>query len=177
MRAGAAARTGRLLTDAKQDQQLAMMSSLLGGAAQVTPKANDPFVTDPIAWCPEAPVAQGNISMLLWRGVLKDGSDARIDLITAMTMGPPPTLEIVLDGEANLIESQASKSDKPASRWTARSQEGGQTWIWGYFDERPSAETAGAFFADMLQGKRKSLGGHRADGKNITISMPPNGKP
>jgi hypothetical protein len=171
------ARTGALLADAKKQQELAMMASLLGGAAEANPKAKDPFAADPVAWRPESPVAQGNISMLFWRGVAKDGSDAMIDRVTAMTMGPPPVLEIVLDREANLIESQASKSDKPADRWTARSHEGGQTWIWGYFDGRPSPETSAAFFADMLRGKVKSIGGYRADGKNITISVAPGGKP
>jgi hypothetical protein len=95
-----------------------------------------------------------------------------VDRITGMTMGAPPVLELGWDQNASIIQSELSKGAEKPTLWLARTQEGAQTWFWGYFDGRPSPEASGALFADMLRGKVKSISGYRSDSRTISISVP-----
>lgn len=172
-------RSGMPLTDPKTISDQAMMTTLLGGAVQIqaqkkTAKASD---ARPVIWCAETPSQQGRISLLFWRGISPDGSDARIDRVTGMTMGPPPTLEIGFDELANAVEQGNAKGARPPERWTAETHDGGQTWIYGYFDGRPGPDVAAPFFAGVLEGKTKPVGGYSAQGSTININMPPAPKP
>jgi hypothetical protein len=170
-------RDGVAVTDAEELRTQATLTSILGGAEQANAqKGEKSAAIPPAAWCPEATFQLGNIWLLFWRGVLADGSDANADRVTGMTMGRPPELQIVMDPLANLVQQEKAKSTnnpKPRDRWTAMTHSGSQTWIYGYFDGRPTQEMEAALFADALQGKTKPIGGYSAEGKNITINMPP----
>ena len=172
------ARAGTLVADPKTVEGQALMTSIIGGGVAIqAAKEKKTSVAQAITWCPEAPFHLGSISLLFWRGVMPDGSDARMDRVTGMTMGKPPELEISFDALANLIGQGKAKGAKPPERWTAATHDGPQTWIYGYFDGRPSPDTAAAFFADVLQGKTKAVGGYSTQGENITLNMPAGTKP
>ncbi len=106
-----------------------------------------------------------------------DGQDAAIDRVTAMTVGPAPELDIASDALANLVDKAAAKAAAAPQFWSAVAHQGAQTWIYGYFDRRPSPETAAAFFADLLRNRSRAIGGYRADGKTITVVAPGGEKP
>lgn len=172
-------RSGVLVTDAETQSDQVVMTSLLGGASQMEAQKKNAKsdAADAIVWCVETPSQQGPISLLFWRGINPRGSDASIDRVTGMTMGPPPVLEISSDSLANFVEQADAKGAPPPERWTAATHDGPQTWIFGYFDGRPGADLAGSLFANVLQGKAKPIGGYNAQGKTITINTPPAAKP
>ena len=169
-------RWGQAVKDAGVSRDEALMSSLLGGAVAAGAD-KDKSPTDPasVVWCPETTAQKNGIPLLFWRGVTAAGADAGVDRVTAMTIGPPPELDIALDGLANLVEAEAGrkKGALAPERWTASTHHGTETIIYGYFDGRPDPDAVTSLFADILRGKLKPIGGYDADGGNITIRMPP----
>ncbi len=167
----APARAGVLLTDVDAGRKLAAASSLMGIRNQ-GPDAQPA----PAAWCAEAPVQQGPIPLLHWRGVDEDGADARIDKVTVMTMEPPPTLELA---PSRLPAGQPDgAAGRPApDRWIAIQTRGVRTVIFGYFDGRPEPQAAAALFVQALQGKAPALGGYDPESGGIDLSAPKTAKP
>ena len=112
--------------------------------------------------------------MLLWHGVFDDAGDANRDRLTAMTMGPPPSLDLELDSLADLIEDIAKKpATAGPARWTAAVHRDDKTTIFGYYAGRPPPEAAAALFSRILNGAAKPLISYSAKGGNISISLPP----
>lgn len=166
-------RAGVLVTDPQAQKTQAAMTSILEGAAAAQAQSGKPPPdAAPAAWCAEGPASAGGIPMLFWRGVRADGSDARMDRLTAMTMGPAPELDIGLDSTAALVAGGAAKGAPAPERWTAETHLGAQTWIFAYFDGRPDAAAAAALFADVLHGKARPIGGYSGDRGQVTISTP-----
>lgn len=124
----------------------------------------------PTTWCAETPIEKDGRRLLFWRGVDGDGADASVDQVTLMTDGPPPTLNIAPD-MGSFVDAVAKGGGK--ARWAATLEYEGQTLIFGYFDGRPAADASADLFARALSGEAKPVGAYAADGKTITIGMPP----
>jgi len=166
------ARRALPILDRRNLQQSSMMTSILGGAVLAEARDGKATATAPLMWCLEGPILKNNHHMLFWRAVDPKGTDARSDRITLATDGPPPTLDIAPDSLASLVEGLAKASDKPP-RWIATLRQGDETLIFGYFDGRPSSDSVADLFENILAGKAKPAGGFGAEGKNITIVVPP----
>jgi len=162
-------RTGRLITDTKATAADAMMTAILGGTTLIAAEQPGHAATTSVTWCAEQPLKVSDKPALFWRGVSADGSDAQIDRITLMTIGPPTTLTVDADPLAALVAKQAGH--KPT--WVARVADADQTHVYGYFTDRPPADVLAALFADMVTGKAKPLISYGAKGKSISIGMPP----
>jgi hypothetical protein len=169
-KSSAPVRQGRAITDKDGLQHAAMLGSLVGGAAGLENEKSPKDVVT-LTWCPEQSVERSNASYLFWRGVADDGSDARADRITAMTVGSPPVLDITFDPLLNLVDEDKGKP--AADRWSASMRQGGKTWIYGYYEGRPSPDVVTALFADILSGKAKPLAGYGAEGNSLNITLPP----
>jgi hypothetical protein len=165
------ARAGAPLADLDAARKLAMASSLLGVLKQ-GPDARPA----PAAWCPEAPVPQGALPLLFWRGVDKDGGDARVDKVTAMTMAPPPTIELA-PSRLPAAQPQGVGGPPVPDRWMAFQTRVERTLIFGYFDGRPEPQAAAALAAQALQGKVGALGAYDPETRSIDLSAPKAAKP
>lgn len=88
-----------------------------------------------------------------------------------MSLGPPPVLELGRDELGALIRSETSRRP-PVERRAATMTREGETAIFGYFTGRPSAKTLRPLFQRILEGKARALGGYKADGKDVVISLP-----
>jgi len=93
-----------------------------------------------VIYCPEEPLAAGEIPALAWRGVTAEGADAGVDRLTLMSLGPPPILQSARDELGALVEGDR-KGGARSERWVASVQDGPRTLIYGYFEGRPSAKT------------------------------------
>jgi len=171
-------RPGTAVTDASQIQSAAMMSSILGGAAQSAVedhggKPGQAFtVGEPVTWCVDKTATQDGYPMVFWRGVNGDSTSAMSDKVTvATTDRPTVTLDVSAGGLSDLVEA-VNKQDKKPEQWTASLQQGDQTLIFGYFAGRPSPELVEDLFTRILSGKAKPVGGYSAKGKTITILTP-----
>jgi len=160
------------ISDAHDLAQSSLMTSILGGAVLAAAQDSKGTPKAPTTWCVETSLRNADYDMVFWRGVDPDGTDARTDRITLVTVGPPPSLEVAPDSLADLMTDKA-KTDGKGPRWTATSERDGQILIFGYFDGRPSAKTLSDLFARILKGKTKPIGGYGAKGKNLTIIWPP----
>jgi hypothetical protein len=165
-------RGAAMITDRKDLEQSSMMTSILGGAALAAAHQGKGKAGLEFTWCPEAPIAKGDVRFLFWRAVNPDGADARFDRLTAMTQGEPPTLALDPDEMAGLVAANSGHGAKTI-RWTAAVRTGDHVSIFAYFDGRPDADAAADLLADILAGKVKPVGGYGANGKNITIEMAP----
>jgi hypothetical protein len=170
-------RPGAVVTDKDALQSAAMMTSLLGAAAQGAVKDGRGAVSEaPVVWCVERAQEKDGYPLLFWRGLNPDGTDARLDQASLVRQGPPVILSLAPDSLASLVEAEADKSkgkggDK-AARWTATLTQGQRVIIFAYYTDRPPVETVLEGFAAILAGKAKAVGGYSVSGKNITIEMP-----
>jgi hypothetical protein len=163
------ARTGRRITDDKDIGARAMMTALLGATTTMMEQKPGQLAAKPIAWCAEQALKAGPAPALFWRGVDDDGSDAKTDRVTLMTVGPPPTMTVDNDPLAAIVDRETGK--KP--RWVARVAHPDETSVYGYFTDRPPAAALTALFADVLTGKAKPLTSYGAKGGQISIRLPP----
>lgn len=166
----APARRGKLVAD-KKDAGAGLLGSLLSQAVATDGKDGDlPKAATPITFCPEQPINQDGKPLMLWRGQNPDGSDAGIDRISAMTIGSPLDLDVVIDNLGNLIATEAS--GHKVNRWMARFGDGKTTRIFAYYNDRPPVSLTAQLLLDILSGKARALGGISADGKTISIGTP-----
>jgi hypothetical protein len=163
------ARPGREITDRKLLADLALRGSVLGGVMLAAARDKGVSVT-PSVFCVEGPVA--GTTLLAWRSARPDGSDAQVDRITAMTMGPPPALDVTLDAMANLLAAEASKGPAP-ERWVATLMNGEHTSIYGYYDRRPDAAAVAPLMQAILSGKARPWGGYSLKDNQVNITVPP----
>jgi hypothetical protein len=129
-----------------------------------------PKEVTPIIFCVEEPLQVRDMHFLAWRGVEPDGSDAEVDQLTGMTVGPPPTLTIARNGTASLILAELTR--KGSDRWTATVTQGRKTTIFGHFERRPAGKLTADLMARILSGKARSLGGYDAESKTVTVVTP-----
>ncbi len=165
-------RQGAVVSDAKRLKTMTTMASVLDAADMAAAQGRKGEENPPI-WCVEEGSTRDGIPLLFWRGVTKDGQDAHADRVTAVTTGPPPTLDIVLDPLLNLALAKAAKGETHGEQWTATVRRGVKTWIYGFFDGRPSTDLTASLLVGALQGQAKALGAFSVDGKQITINLPP----
>lgn len=115
-------------------------------------------------FCVEKAWSGEGLNLLFWRGVAADGSDARVDRLTPMTMDAPPALESRLDETGTQVGRE---------RWAATITQGAQTSIFAYYEGRPSAETLRPLLVGILRGKARPIGGYSVDGKAVSAETPP----
>jgi hypothetical protein len=165
------ARNGVLSHAHKDPQADAMMAAIVGAAAQSAVEKADPAkrATTSIAWCAEQPISGGPHDLMLWRGVLPDGADAKADRVTAMTVEAPPELVAADNSELDLVRGELNQS----SEWEATIEQGGQTSIWGYFTARPRPEALAEVYQNILSGKARPLSSYSKHGNQITIGVAP----
>lgn len=151
----------------------ALVGALLGGAAAAAARQGRAEPSKAVVFCAEAPLEHPAWPMLAWRGVTPDGEDAKVDRMTAMTLGPPPVLQTAEDLELTLIfDEQSPQRDR---RWVASLQQDGRTLILGHYDGRPPTATLAPLLRDVLDGKARPLGAYTDDGRTVTIVTPPGG--
>lgn len=147
--------------------ELGLMGAVLGAAAASHEDSEDAEIT----YCVEERIAERDKGFLVWRGVAASGEDALADRLTAMTMGPPPTLDTAADAIGGLIADKVGPGDAP-QRWVATMTEGPQVAIYGYFEGRPPPKALVPLLLRILDGKAKPIGGYSVDGKTITVNVP-----
>jgi hypothetical protein len=161
------ARPGKLMKSKPADD---LMSALLGGAAAAGVAEAKATASVPITFCVEDPAPSKGAGLLAWRGVTPDGEDARVDRLTAMTMGPPPALETELDETGSVIAAELHGGK--AERWTATVSDGKQVSIFANYERRPAAKVLAPLMLQILDGKARPIGGYSIDGKTITVNTP-----
>lgn len=144
-----------------------LLASLIGaaGAGKAADRAPPRFN------CLEDGVATGGKGFLFWRAVTPDGQDAQADRLTVMTVTAPLALEVYVDSVGNAVAGELS-GGKAAGRWIATMNNGTQTAVYGYFDERPPMKVLAPLMVDILDGKARAIGGLSADGKTINVTLP-----
>jgi len=147
----------------------ALMSAIVGASAREPEPGKPVEAPKPVIWCAERSLPGGSFPMLLWRGVLDDGSDAAVDKVSVMTVGEPPGMNARDDALSELIDHE---ENKPAN-WVATVTRGQRTEVDGYFAGRPKPEALAALFSDVLNGKTRPLSSYDAASKRIEIAMPP----
>ena len=124
----------------------------------------------PITFCVEGPVVRKDLGLLAWRGVTPDGEDARVDHLSAMTVGAPPTLEIALDDLGALVRTELTGKGGP--RWQATLTQDRKVFIFGQVEGRPSPAVAAELMESILKGKARAIGSYDLDGKTISVTTP-----
>lgn len=171
-RSGEPVRRGKPATRSRTGPDMALVGALIGaGAASGANGKADPVA--PVVHCVEGPVAGAAHPVLAWRGVNPDGSDAKTDRATLMTMGPPPKLDIALDETAGLIAAEISKAARSPELWKASIETAAGASIYGYFDGRPPTSVTAKLLLDILDNKAKPVSGYARDGENINITIQP----
>jgi hypothetical protein len=164
------ARAARAVKVRGDSASIGLMGAVLGGAAASLADEEGEGESADITYCVEEAVTQKDKGFLIWRGVTPDGGDARADRLSAMTMGPPPTLDLEADSLSSLIAAKVGP-DGP-QRWMATMRDGRQVDIYGYFEGRPPPKALIPVLTRILDGKTKPIGGYSVDGKTITVSAP-----
>ena len=172
-KSGIPERNGAMIIDKDTAQQALVLASLLGnvvpdddGHAKPAPRV--------VTWCPETEITSSGYRMLLWHGAFDDGSDALADRITPEILEDPPVLGAAPDQFESIVETEI-KGGK-VSNWTAKINDGKTTQLFGLFSGRPAGEALGHLMFDIMHGNARPIGGYSANGKNITIQMPPESK-
>jgi len=158
-------RTGRLIDPSGLMSSPIMLAALMSQGAAPDEPENPPF-----AYCVEEAFQAEGKGYLVWRGVSRDGRDAGTDLVTVMTVEPPPTLEIAVDEIGNKITERLS--GRRQSRWIATMRSEKARLVYGYFDRRPSAQSTVPLLAKALSGEVKALGGLDLENKAILVGPP-----
>lgn len=155
-RSSAPTRSGKAI-EGKAAAELGVAGAVLGGVTQGAAKGADP---ETLVYCVEEAIAETDKGFLSWRGVTGDGRDAQSDRLTALTMGPPPSLE-------------TSSDSLTGGRWIATMRDGDQTSIYAYFDGRPPPGALTGLLVRILDGKAAPLAAYRFEDGKITVSLPP----
>lgn len=169
-KAPAAERLGRPVTDKAAIQSASMMTSVLGGALMVAKPDPKPAQEDVAFRCVDQVLERDGITMLAWRTIRPDGSDAMSDEISVETDRGPLVMSFSSGGLSGFL-ADAGKNKPP--QWSATLEQDGRTLVFGYFEGRPTLDEMGILFAAALKGKAKPVGGFSAKGNSITINMPP----
>jgi hypothetical protein len=169
-KSGVPERSGALIVDKDKTEQALVLASLLG---KVTPDKDTGAQTAPraVTWCPESEIGPPDYRMLLWHAAFEDGSDASADRVTPEILEDPPALEAKPDRFESIVEGEIKGGKE--NNWTASVNDGKTTWLFGLFSGRPAGDALGTLMFDIMHGKAKAIGGYSADGKNISISLPP----
>jgi len=165
----APARPGKRLPTKGLGANPTMLAALLSGAAASENGDKASVAAPPPVYCPEEAFATDGKGFLLWRTVEADGDDLKADRLTAMTMGPPPTLDIALDEVGNTITAELT--GKKQSRWVATMRTQDATEVYGYFDRRPSGQAVMPLLLEILAGKAAPLGAYDHKTRSIQLNM------
>lgn len=167
------ARPGKAVKARRNSADNTMAALLAGAGAMVAAdeaSEEEKAAAVPITYCVEGPVVRKDVGFLGWRGVTPDGEDARADRLTAMTVGPPPTLDIALDELGAIMAAELT--GKGGERWQATYEQKREVFIFGQFEGRPSPELAAELLERILSGKARAIGSYNLDSKSISIVTP-----
>lgn len=163
-RSKAPKRPGRLIDTKGLFSSPIMLAALLAQGA-----APDEANVAEIIYCVDEPFQAEGKGFLLWRGVGRDGGLLQADRVTAMTLGPPPTLDLKLDAIGNSITE--TLSGRRQSRWIGKMSADGATSVYGFFDRRPSPHATIPLLAGVIAGEIRPLGGFDKDKATITVGV------
>jgi hypothetical protein len=159
------ARDGTALIDKSEIQQTLIMASLMmGGQAMLSKKDGTTRF-----WCAESVVGQDDDSYLLWHAILADGADAGADKLTGFTAAEPVPLMSEADELTNKVLAEAAKTTLPKRRWTLSRLSDTGTWLYGFYDGRPTTSDLAKMMTGIEHRTAHPLSGFDPKTKKITI--------
>lgn len=165
--APAVTRSGTQITDSDRTQSLSLMASVLEASAQDKVGPN-PF---PENWCAEEPGGDDEAPVLFWRNIALTTEAGPMDKVTVMTIGEPPTLLSVANPTASLVEKDAR--GKEAKIYQLSEKRGTTTYVFAFFEGRPSAKTLAPIAKEIFLGRQDPLTSFDPTSNTINITMPP----
>lgn len=160
--APAVARDGKEVTDKARIMTLSLMAGILDATL------DEKDVKPAEQWCAEAATGNQDTPMLFWRNIAAAGNAGPMDRMSLMTMGEPPTLVSSANPTASLIEEESGKGKGLIHQLTEK--RGTTTYVFSYFEGRPSAATLTPLAQDIFLGKRNPISSY--DSKSNTITVP-----
>lgn len=156
-------RDGKPITDADEVMSLAIGASAFEGILDEKLEGNA-IAED---WCAEEATGDNEAPMLFWRNIANNGNAGPLDRMSLMTMGEPPNLNVAGNPMAGLMREK--KADGPLVHQVVEKR-GDTTYVFGFYEGRPSAVTLTPLTRDVLLGKKGPVLGFNA--KTNTIMLP-----
>lgn len=159
--APAVTRDGKEIADKDRIMTLSLMAGILDATAETK------GVKPAEQWCAEESAGDQETPMLFWRNIAA-GNAGPVDRMSLMTMGEPPMLLSTGNPTASLIEEDSGKGKGLIHQLTEK--RGTTTYVFTYFEGRPSASTLTPLAKDIFLGKRNPVSSY--DSKSNTITVP-----
>lgn len=167
-------RDGNAVKAAGTELNAMVLAYLVGAATEGDPDVKDRKPLDPktlpVEWCAEEGVANASAPVLMWHGLNSDGAAVEADRASLMTVGEPLVLEVRLNAELNIIESELKSTELPI--YDAAMTNGDERVLYQFFSRRPQGTALAQILADIAGHKGRIYGKINIKTRQISISMP-----